>query len=230
LLKSEYHYAKPFHAFTDILPRRPARVEPSLPFPPPPPFIPLESTTVDRQIGLLQGFYKDKARQAAAPLLPPPPVPIFTPPEDTVLDDFIGAAFTALEDTKDVKKRLKKESSPELPRVPIPDDKPDSSHIKMGPLGQVTLIAPQSSKKKKDKDKKEEEDGPDVKKEKKEKGLPGSKKSKKVTIEGEEGEGKKRKRKDKDGAEGPKTKKKKVVIQPPIHTPLGLSDAPQVTV
>ncbi|KAF5355103.1 hypothetical protein D9756_005773 [Leucocoprinus leucothites] len=57
--------------------------EPPPPYPPPPPFVPLKSSKVDDQIGLLQGYYTGRftalaqsqaAKQVPGPLLPPPPL------------------------------------------------------------------------------------------------------------------------------------------------------------
>ncbi|KAH8103455.1 hypothetical protein BXZ70DRAFT_925723 [Cristinia sonorae] len=104
--------------------------EPPLPFPLPPPFIPIDSENVENQIGLLKPYYQERlaalaaqqpptqSRAPAPPTngtngLPPPgvgyPVPTPYPPQTPVAAPIV-----------------------------LPDDLPSPAHTKLGPLGQVT--------------------------------------------------------------------------------------------
>lgn len=96
--------------------------EPPPPFPPPPPFVPLESRKVEAQIGLLQPYYKDKFVKLVASTMPVAPViPTTVEPVPAALP---------------------------LQTPPLPDDPPNPSKIKMGPLGQVTPVVTTVAKKK----------------------------------------------------------------------------------
>ncbi|KAF7783329.1 hypothetical protein Agabi119p4_2705 [Agaricus bisporus var. burnettii] len=68
--------------------------EPPPPYPPPPPFIPLTSSKLDDQIGLLKPYYQSRfASLAASVVAPPPPPPLPGPslPGPTLPGPVIGA-------------------------------------------------------------------------------------------------------------------------------------------
>lgn len=90
--------------------------EPPLPFPLPPPFVPLQVSGVDSQIGLLKGFYEDKFKALAAAN------PASTAPPATG----VPAAPTA----------------PIPASLVLPDEPPNPARTKLGPLGQVIPTNP----------------------------------------------------------------------------------------
>jgi len=96
--------------------------EVQLPFPPPAPFVPLNTEKVATQIGLLQPFYKERLEKVEKSAAPPP-----------------------AEQTGDSSK------APAVPSVTLPDDPPNSLQVKMGPLGQITVVPLGGKKKEKGK-------------------------------------------------------------------------------
>lgn len=99
--------------------------EPALPFPPPKPFIPLNSHKLDSQIGLLRGFYRgkfDRLRETTAP--PPPLNPTVTP--GTVNAPLPSSASTPFDYSV-------------ISPLSLSDDQPSLLRQKMGPNGQVTV-------------------------------------------------------------------------------------------
>ena len=101
--------------------------EPPPPYPPPPPFVPLDSTKLDDQIGLLRPFYTQKANVIAAANAPiaPPVIPQLAPPPSSLNLPW---------QVQTVPQR-----PPPVPTGPIviPDDAPNVSRTKIGPLGQI---------------------------------------------------------------------------------------------
>ncbi|KAF8317608.1 hypothetical protein DL93DRAFT_2134010 [Clavulina sp. PMI_390] len=94
--------------------------EPSLPFPPPQPFIPLSSHRLDGQIGLLRGFYRnkfDRLRDVSG--VPDPAAP-------TGSDTTVSAVRPPFD-------------YPSAPPLSLVDDQPSLLRQKMGPNGQVTV-------------------------------------------------------------------------------------------
>ncbi|KAL0955565.1 hypothetical protein HGRIS_001806 [Hohenbuehelia grisea] len=114
-----------------ILSVKPA--EPPLPYPLPPPLIPLDSSKIEDQIGLLRPYYMERITALTtvaptAPTAPPPPnYPGLAPPG--VQPSEMPAALGNL--------------------VTLPDDMPTAAQAKMGPLGQIVKGAPAGSSKKK---------------------------------------------------------------------------------
>ncbi|KDQ11985.1 hypothetical protein BOTBODRAFT_34839 [Botryobasidium botryosum FD-172 SS1] len=96
--------------------------EVQLPFPPPASFVPLNTEKVATQIGLLQPFYKERLEKVEK-----------------------SAALPPAEQTGDSSK------APAVPSVTLPDDPPNSLQVKMGPLGQITVVPLGGKKKEKGK-------------------------------------------------------------------------------
>lgn len=95
--------------------------EPVLPFPPPKPFIPLNSHKLDSQIGLLRPFYRskfDKLRESSGPHPLPPTTPSVVPDTENGSVPFNYSAGSSLS---------------------LSDDQPSLLRQKMGPNGQVTV-------------------------------------------------------------------------------------------
>lgn len=109
--------------------------EPTLPYPPPKPFITLNSHKVDSQIGLLRGYYRgkfDKLREStssAAPLsIPPIPTPSTINGNGTISSMQIDPPPPAPPFDYN-------NSAP----MSLPDDQPSVLRMKMGPTGQVSV-------------------------------------------------------------------------------------------
>ena len=143
--------------------------EPPPPFPPPPPFVPLDSNTIDDQIGILKQFYQSKANEistslAAAAPPPPPilplppsgpgmpyglaPIPHLAPP---LIPPLAPPPIPSLPSMPVNPADALAASAPhELPpTVVIPDDAPSPSHAKIGPLGTINKVAPSGNATKK---------------------------------------------------------------------------------
>jgi transcriptional activator SPT7 len=104
--------------------------EPPPPFPPPPPFIPLNSDKVDDQIGLLKPYYQGRINTLMNPAqLPPPPAFGFNP----------GSYLYAPQGLNNNAPPVPPANS--LP-IMLPDDPPNPSQVKMGPLGQIIKGGP----------------------------------------------------------------------------------------
>ncbi|KAI0050843.1 hypothetical protein FA95DRAFT_1635331 [Auriscalpium vulgare] len=103
-----------------VNPLAPAKTaEPPLPYPLPPPFIPIDSHSIDNQIGLLKPFYQHRLSSLATlHPAPPPPYPGAPPPLSS-------------------------------PPLVLPDDPPNPAQAKLGPLGQVLRPSAAASSKKK---------------------------------------------------------------------------------
>ncbi|KAF8815964.1 hypothetical protein BYT27DRAFT_6482270 [Phlegmacium glaucopus] len=125
--------------------------EPPLPYPPPPPFIPLTAADVDDQIGLLKPYYHNRITLLAASLAPPmavAPAPLPGP----VLGNGIGPSPLSVYPSAPPPPMLPpgnySASHSNLPPNPLPppppppdlilpDDTPRASQLKMGPIGQI---------------------------------------------------------------------------------------------
>lgn len=104
--------------------------EPPPPFPPPPPFVPLDSKTVDTQIGLLRAFYHERLSAVSAQL-----------PGSAVLPSSMPPGYP--------------QPIPVLPDADtlsiLSDDAPSAVHTKIGPLGQIVKNVPSAAASKKKK-------------------------------------------------------------------------------
>lgn len=122
--------------------------EPPLPYPPPPAFIPLVSTKVDDQIGLLKPFYLQRlsALGAYTPVAPSlaPGVPRLPGPAPSLAFNQSGASNQPLYPGANA------QISHSGPSV-LPDDVPDQLHTKIGPLGQILKPSASAAKKSKSK-------------------------------------------------------------------------------
>ena len=137
--------------------------EPPLPFPPPPPFIPLDSSKVDSQIGLLKNFYQERftAFAASSASIPPPPhpaapapapmLPLAAPANRTPLPNpyppfnpFLSSSST-LPSTSAQPQPMDALATP----LVLPDDPPNPTRAKIGPLGQVIMSNPATAGSKK---------------------------------------------------------------------------------
>ncbi|TFY58631.1 hypothetical protein EVJ58_g6299 [Rhodofomes roseus] len=116
--------------------------EPPPPFPPPPPFVPLDSRTVEKQIGLLKTFYHERISTVSTSAQPPPPGAVPTPPHPAGLPPPMPPSYL---------QPIPVPSDTDTPATILPDDPPSVSHTKIGPLGQVikTSTSAAASKKKK---------------------------------------------------------------------------------
>ena len=108
--------------------------EPPLPYPLPAVFIPLESSKVDSQIGLLKNFYVDRFKALAPPAHPPP---LGAPPEPSAVVTHASSSSGA----------------PITHSIPsnliLPDDPPNPARMKLAPLGAVIATNPAASSSKK---------------------------------------------------------------------------------
>lgn len=151
-----------------------------VPFPPPPPFIPLEVEKIEQQIGLLQQFYRDKfaaLTAGAAPAtnaadVPPSSEPVPGLPSSSSLDIPLSlfttqplplsqplappsasislANLASAPDSAIVGEPDDANPSPPLP-TSIPDDAPNPAKIKVGALGQIVIPGAAAVSKKKGK-------------------------------------------------------------------------------
>ncbi|KAF9465226.1 hypothetical protein BDZ94DRAFT_1254846 [Collybia nuda] len=105
-------------------------LEPPPPYPPPPPFIPLKSSKVEDQIGLLKPFYQSRVANinslAAAPYR-------FSLPGPSM--NFYPQASAPLYSVVPYPPTVQEVKPP--PDVIILDDQPNPAQMKMGPLGQI---------------------------------------------------------------------------------------------
>lgn len=125
--------------------------EPPLPYPPPPPFIPLASNKVEDQIGLLKPYYQ--SRFAALTALPHPPPP---PPPPLLGSSLPGQPAGPASTTVSSQPSHRANSYPTIYPTPesetesrlpapvliLPDDPPNPAQVKMGPLGQIVKGGP----------------------------------------------------------------------------------------
>ena len=157
--------------------------EPPLPFPPPPPFIPLESSKVDSQIGLLKNFYQERFAAVAAtsahapPPNPAPAAPAKLPPVNPhSFPSRYSSSSTPFPSTSSLPPSASQPAGVLSVSVVLPDDPPNPTRCKVGPLGQVIMSNPSTGGKKKSKAKDANADkGPD--KEGKEVAASGQKKN-----------------------------------------------------
>jgi hypothetical protein len=140
---------RPAHLWYLCLPSRNKPMEPPPLFPPPPQFVPLESTRMeDEIIGLLRPYYKSRfdvlAQSQSAPPKPPPhttegattiggPSTIQTNPAIPGQLLQPSVIFPTLPQPT-----AQQPTQPQLPAaLVLPDDAPNSAQTKMGPLGQI---------------------------------------------------------------------------------------------
>ena len=111
--------------------------EPPPPYPPPPSFVPLESTQVEKQIGLLRNFYVQRFNDQASKTYPSAPPP-FIQPE--------ARPLSPLSQQLSLEMQLLGQPAPEPPApvlntsapvIVLPDDPLPPSRTKIGPLGQI---------------------------------------------------------------------------------------------
>ena len=121
--------------------------EPPPPFPPPPAFIPLEPHKVDSQIGLLKNFYQERFTALAMSSAP-------APPPDVIATNLPIMPAIPLPAPSSLAASA---SGPLIPLLSVPlvlpDDSPNPSRTKIGPLGQVIVTNPTTGNKKKGKTK-----------------------------------------------------------------------------
>ncbi|TCD67766.1 Transcriptional activator spt7 [Steccherinum ochraceum] len=141
----------------------PASVQPSeppLPFPLPPPFIPIDSENVESQIGLLKPFYQSRISDLAAQQQPMQHPPL--PPQPPFIADPNGAPSIFGYPVPYPPAPPPDASQPQpLPHifVVLPDDPPSPAHTKIGPLGQIVKPSTTTGSKKKSKAKPKAEGG-----------------------------------------------------------------------
>ncbi|KAJ6499450.1 hypothetical protein C8R45DRAFT_1211212 [Mycena sanguinolenta] len=136
-----------------------AKAPPPLPYPLPPPFVPLSASKVDSQIGLLRPYYMNRftliAAAAAAAAAPPALVqPSLPGPSLAALPPLPGPLGPS--ETLPLAVAVVAPMPPPpppppapviLPSMELPDDPPSAMQSKMGPLGQI-LLAKTGTKKK----------------------------------------------------------------------------------
>ncbi|KAI0941499.1 hypothetical protein AcW1_003374 [Taiwanofungus camphoratus] len=115
--------------------------EPPPPFPPPPPFVPLDSKTVDDQIGLLKPYYQQRLASVSSSIIPSSTNLNSSPSHVPNLPPTPGASYTQAAVTAAFE--------PNSPPLILPDDAPTPSHTKIGPLGQIMKGAPSATAAKK---------------------------------------------------------------------------------
>ncbi|KAI0800213.1 hypothetical protein C8Q74DRAFT_1363991 [Fomes fomentarius] len=140
--------------------------EPPPPFPPPPSFIPLDSITIDDQIGLLKPFYQSRIAEISTSLLAPsqppgvpPPGPALPAQPSRVLPPSVVTPIPFAPTLPSIPINPGSTSmstatpippgAPEAPVIVLPDDAPSPSHTKIGPLGTVNKATPASGTTKK---------------------------------------------------------------------------------
>lgn len=118
--------------------------EPPLPYPPPPPFVPLTVADVDDQIGLLKPFYHSRIALLVASSAPPPVAVQPTPLSGPVMDGGIkpSAPSPMLPPGNQSTNQNPPPANPQAPAPPppdlvLPDDTSNPSRLKMGPIGQI---------------------------------------------------------------------------------------------
>ena len=125
--------------------------EPPLPYPPPPPFVPLRAGDIDDQIGLLKPYYHNRIALLAASSAPPiavhpaplpgpmlGPSPLSTnpslPPTPTLPP---GNQSTSHSNMTNAPPPSAPVQAPPPPDLILPDDVPNPSQLKMSPIGQI---------------------------------------------------------------------------------------------
>ncbi|KIP09038.1 hypothetical protein PHLGIDRAFT_103496 [Phlebiopsis gigantea 11061_1 CR5-6] len=117
--------------------------EPPPPFPPPPPFVPLDSHTVEDQIGLLQPYYHSRLAAVAGPSAQSVAIPPIPPP----FGSHIPGAYQPMQ-YQPMAAPFPPHAVP-LPAITLPDDTPTTVQQKLGPLGQVVKANPSAGTSKK---------------------------------------------------------------------------------
>lgn len=115
--------------------------EAPLPYPPPPPFVPLTAADIEDQIGLLKPYYHNRIALLVASSVPPiaaPPAPLPGP----VLGPSPPSLNPSLPQPPPTLPPGNHSSNPPPPPPPppdlvLPDDAPNHSQIKMSPVGQI---------------------------------------------------------------------------------------------
>ncbi|KAI6168663.1 hypothetical protein EDD17DRAFT_1529032 [Pisolithus thermaeus] len=122
-----------------------------LPYPPPPPFLPITSKNVEDQIGLLRPYYHQRLSSLAVtapvpgeipnaslpgvlPLPPPPPPPSFPP---LPLPGGVTGAISTSVSQVGMDPSNSQQPLPH-PFITLPDDPPNPAQTKVGPTGFVT--------------------------------------------------------------------------------------------
>ncbi|KAH9485856.1 Transcriptional activator spt7 [Psilocybe cubensis] len=135
--------------------------EPPPPYPPPPPFIPLTAGKVEDQIGLLKPYYQNRFTQLAASLAPPPapagpslPGPAMGLPGPPSLPG--PSMLPPPPPVPNVAGNVPPPSNPPpaptptiSPDLALPDELPNSSQMKIGPIGQIVKAGLATAAKKK---------------------------------------------------------------------------------
>jgi transcriptional activator SPT7 len=129
--------------------------EPALPYPLPPPFIPLTSDKVEDQIGLLRPYYESRFA-ALAPSYPPQPLLEAAPMEGIIkleLPDATQRTHGLEPQPSEAISAGNGISEPPDPLalivLTLPDDQPQLIHTKMGPLGQINKVSAATTQSKK---------------------------------------------------------------------------------
>lgn len=124
--------------------------EPPPPYPPPSPFAPLDTTSIDSQIGLLRNFYIQRINTHAARTAPTQPPPFVTPPAPapSQLEIELAREMGTEPPVPQVPPPIR---NPAAPDVVLPDDAPPAARTKSGPLGQIMRPSASSGLKKKPK-------------------------------------------------------------------------------
>ncbi|KAF8210067.1 hypothetical protein K438DRAFT_1959354 [Mycena galopus ATCC 62051] len=129
------------------------KAPPPLPYPLPPPFVPLSAGKVDSQIGLLRPYYMSRFTMMAAASAPPavvqpPPLPGPSLPGFSTLPGPPGTLPLATPTPTPTP--MPPPPPPSLqpsPSMELPDDPPLTAQAKMGPLGQILLTKTGGKKK-----------------------------------------------------------------------------------
>ena len=119
--------------------------EPPLPYPPPPPFVPLRAGDVDDQIGLLKPYYHNRFAllvASSAPSIAVPPAPLPGPvlgpsPLSGNNPSLPGNQPANHSNISNPPPPPAPVQAPPPPDLILPDDVPNPSQLKMSPIGQI---------------------------------------------------------------------------------------------
>jgi transcriptional activator SPT7 len=115
--------------------------EPPLPYPPPPPFVPLRAGDVDDQIGLLKPYYHNRFAllvASSAPSIAVPPAPLPGPVLPSPLSANPSLPPPTLPPGIQSASHGNTSNPPSAPPdLILPDDVPIPSQLKMSPIGQI---------------------------------------------------------------------------------------------
>ncbi|OCB85846.1 hypothetical protein A7U60_g7200 [Sanghuangporus baumii] len=111
--------------------------EPPPPYPPPSPFTPLDSASIDHQIGLLRPFYIHRINSYAGRTHPSQPLPyIFPPaPAPSQLEIELAREMGTEPPTPQAPPPIRNPAVPGT--IVLPDEQPPVAKTKSGPLGQI---------------------------------------------------------------------------------------------